>query len=352
MDKNETSINQNTTPHARVEKEQIQFLTPAQVMELDDPKWLIDGVLPESSIAVLVGAAGGGKTFLALDWAFSIATSTQWGQRHVASGPVVYVYAEGVAGLKYRLAAWKKDKDVSPENIHFVPKSVKIGQRGGQQDLLADNIKNILGISPALIVLDTLARCFCGSEENSASEMQGFVNGMDYLRNQFGNCTILTLHHPPKGKTNDPRGSSALEGAADTIVTFDGKKLACEKQKDGEHFSDISISKRVVNLTGDRSSLVFDINPGIGIEEPANDNSTNNFIKWINRKRDKSDTTLRLLTCSPERGLSHGEWKKVSMENGISKSSFDRSLTKLLETGKVQKLQNRYQAIKPEKTEP
>jgi hypothetical protein len=51
----------------------LRLLTADELDGLPDPRWLVDGILPERAIAVLYGQPGIGKSFLALDWAFSIA---------------------------------------------------------------------------------------------------------------------------------------------------------------------------------------------------------------------------------------------------------------------------------------
>jgi RecA-family ATPase len=71
---------------------------------------------------------------------------------------------------------------------------------------------------PKLIVLDTQARMTPGLEENSAKEVGLYVAAVDLLRRASGAC-VLTVHHSSKGAAY-LRGSSALMGAADTVVAL------------------------------------------------------------------------------------------------------------------------------------
>ena len=48
---------------------------------------------------------------------------------------------------------------------------------------LADRIQALRTV-PALIVIDALARCFVGGEENFAREMGEFVDGLAWMRSQ------------------------------------------------------------------------------------------------------------------------------------------------------------------------
>ena len=84
---------------------------------------------------------------------------------------------------------------------------------------------------PALIVVDTLARNFGGSDENSTSEMNSFVNNVnDFLRDRY-KCVVMIVHHTGKGDKKSARGSSALKGAVDfeyRIERPEGSELFCE----------------------------------------------------------------------------------------------------------------------------
>src|SRR5262249_7475506 len=71
------------------------------------PDWLVDRLLVAGSLGLLYGPPAAGKSLLALDWACSIATGEPWLGRPVRPGPVLYVAAEGSAGLGVRVAAWR-----------------------------------------------------------------------------------------------------------------------------------------------------------------------------------------------------------------------------------------------------
>jgi DNA-binding Lrp family transcriptional regulator len=88
-----------------------------------------------------------------------------------------------------------------------------------------------------LIVVDTLARCFTGGDENSSKDMGRFVAACDALRKETG-ATVLVVHHSGKDKSSE-RGSSALRGAADAMFEVTNPEfrkihVRCTKQKEGE----------------------------------------------------------------------------------------------------------------------
>jgi hypothetical protein len=88
------------------------------------------------------------------------------------------------------------------------------------------------------VILDTLARCMVGADENSAKDCGVVVDSMVRLLGHTprGRGVVLGVHHAGKdGKTL--RGSSAFEGAADTVyfTSRDGAVITLdrEKRKDG-----------------------------------------------------------------------------------------------------------------------
>jgi hypothetical protein len=347
MTDNPKLVSPNPNVHASASKTRYKLLGPKDVMNMQDPKWLIEGILPEGSISFLTGIPGTGKSFLGLDWTLSISSGAAWGERAVQEGPVVYIYSEDIGGLKHRLAAWAAVKGFSPLHAHFVGEPVKIGGDDKNEHALAESIRSVVPENPKLIVVDTLIRCFGGGSENDSSDMQAFIDGLDFLRRKFDNCAILVIHHPSKANNgNKPRGSSALEGAADTTFEFDKTKLSCTKQKSGKRFDPIPISQEVITLQDGNTSLVLNI----GKHQVANDNCPGELE--ITPAQNLGDVMVSVLANADEKGLKHGEWRAASIKAGVSKTSFANHLKKLKKSGKVHCIDGLYQIHVPEKTKP
>ena len=235
----------------------MEILTLSQMLQSPDPTWLIDGIFPQESLVVLYGPAGSGKSFIALDWACRVATGLPWQGRSIRQGPVVYIAAEGRGGLPQRLKAWlgafHEGKEGLPIYFGLQPLAMLAD---GPDELLeqlegwVDDELGPTGVYPALIVVDTLARCFSGGDENETADMGRFVESADRLRQDTG-ATVLVLHHSGKDEEREERGSSVLRGAADTVMRLKhgqngSMKLACRKQKDASEFPDISCRLRTV----------------------------------------------------------------------------------------------------------
>jgi RecA-family ATPase len=205
----------------------------ADLGNLPEPVWLVDRMLTDG-LTVMYGPPKAGKTFAALSMALHIASRTDWFGSKVTGGPVLYVSGEGQGGLHKRIGGWKHATGIRSTNLYVIPFPVKLGAPEHVTGLIADTH----AVGAKLVVIDTLARSMSGMDENSAQDMGKVIAGLGYLKAQT-NCGILVLHHSGVEGTR-PRGSTALFGAADTLmrVDGDGKNLTvyCEGMKDAAPF--------------------------------------------------------------------------------------------------------------------
>jgi hypothetical protein len=138
-------------------------------------------------------------------------------------------------------------------NAFFLLEGVQVSNQE-ELEVLATQIHGA-GATPKLIVLDTLARCFVGGEENSAKEMGEFVNGVGWLQRQTG-ATVIVLHHTGKQEKEIERGSTALRAGFDVMihVSMDTQRLITignNKQKDDEEFQNITLQLNQVVVDAD-----------------------------------------------------------------------------------------------------
>ncbi|WP_293311320.1 AAA family ATPase [Mycolicibacterium sp.] len=239
------------------------LLTRSALRELPDPAPLIAGVLDQGTVALLYGRWGTGKSFVALDWAASVATGRPWQGRPTEQRRVLYVAAEGAYGLKGRLAAWEVgwQTEIADAVLDVLPVPVNL-TRGLDAVQLADLIAER---DYGLVVLDTLARCMVGADENSARDCGEVVDTLVRLREQTagGRAVILGVHHTGKdGKTF--RGSSVFEAGADTVYSLNRDDgvivLDREKRKDGPRADKHELKIDPVTGTG---SCVISLHRGV-----------------------------------------------------------------------------------------
>jgi hypothetical protein len=105
-----------------------------ELASLPPGEWLIKGVLPDADLAILFGASGSGKTFVALDMAFAVAMGLPWRGNRVKQGKVVIIAAEGSGGLGKRASAYAQFHgiDLRESNLHVIPAAPNF-LRGGHR---------------------------------------------------------------------------------------------------------------------------------------------------------------------------------------------------------------------------
>jgi len=301
-----------------------KLLSAAELKNSPPPQWLLLELLTVGSFAVLYGPPGVGKSFLALDFALSIATGESGLVEPSNGGLVVYIAAEGHGGLRSRVEAWEQTY-CEVTNVRFLPEAVNfLLDLDSRRLLLA--IRN-LSIAPRMVVVDTMARCMLGGDENSSEAVGRLIARLDALRTEFG-CTILLVHHGTKNDDNVERGSSALRGAADTMICLSGAThslvLTCEKQKDAAEFLPIYLRLETVQLADGTSSCVL-----LPSGKPAMD------------KKAQARTDIIDIIGGFNVPPTHAQIKERYMDTeGHAKSTFDRALKELLDRGSVVKMEN------------
>lgn len=216
-----------------------RLLYGRDVTKIPEPEPLLRGVIYQPSIVMGYGKAKSGKTFFSQGLAACVATGTSFLGLPVRQGPVLYVAAEGTGGLGKRTDAWCIHHGRNDlEHLVWLPRAVNLMNRAVVNELAAI----VAELHPALVVLDTLARCTVGADENSTKDMGQAIDAVDQLRDA-ADCTVLFDHHTGKDGAKGARGSTALIGAVDTAIeiTRDARRLTirCEAQRDAEPFEPI-----------------------------------------------------------------------------------------------------------------
>ncbi len=211
-------------------------VTLAELEDLPQPEPLIEGVLDAGMVTMLSGPFSTGKSFIALDWALSIASGETWMGHEVKQCRVLYVSAEGAHGQSKRVKAWKSEhpKARPDDNFAMIINPVQFGEPEHLEALLED------AKDADVIIIDTVARCSTGLEENSTKDMGLFVHELYKLRDAHSECgtTMIIVHHTGHDKSR-ARGASALPAGVDSIYLTESSDphtlitVKSMKRKDG-----------------------------------------------------------------------------------------------------------------------
>jgi hypothetical protein len=250
-------------------RDRIQFLHD-YADNVQDPTWLIPGLLPAHGIGMLYGESGSYKSFLALDMALSLAFGIpgQWGAPPVKND-VLFLAGEGpVATSKKRWPAWMEWQGMEFRSDHrfFISPEVPL-----YTDSTAwENVKLDLAelkAKPSLIVIDTLTRLITGLDENSAKDASMITKFMEQLARYF-ECFVLAIHHTGKDQNKGARGSSAFFANVDTVLTTrrkqGGTELRVKKQKDADVPDDphnFAVKEIGASIVLERTAELAELNP-------------------------------------------------------------------------------------------
>jgi hypothetical protein len=250
-------------------RDRIQFLHD-YADNVQDPTWLIPGLLPAHGIGMLYGESGSYKSFLALDMALSLAFGIpgQWGAPPVKND-VLFLAGEGpVATSKKRWPAWMEWQGIEFRNDHrfFISPEVPL-----YTDSTAwENVKLDLAelkAKPSLIVIDTLTRLITGLDENSAKDASMITKFMEQLARYF-ECFVLAIHHTGKDQNKGARGSSAFFANVDMVMTTrrkqGGTELRVKKQKDADVPDDphnFAVKEIGASIVLERTAELAELNP-------------------------------------------------------------------------------------------
>lgn len=298
--------------------------------DIPAPEWLVADVLPTDALAMIYGPSGQRKTFFAVDLACSVATGLAWHGRTVKAGAVLYVAAEGVRGIGQRFTAWQlhhRPEDQPRLEVLAEPVNLAAAGVGG---LFAEWCHDR---EPALVVVDTLARCTVGAEENSAKDMGAIVEVLDRIRRATGAC-VAVVHHTGKDGSKGARGSTALRGAMDTEleVTSAGSTVTIRTTKSKDAAEPLPIQLEAIEAHG---SLVLTEGAGMGTLTGG-----------------ASEVLAALLSIEVPGGIASGAWQEAAE---MPRTSFYRHRADLIRSGAVLNIGTDHQPryiVAPEREEP
>lgn len=277
--------------------------------------YVIKGLIPAESLCSTYGASGSYKSFLAISWSCHVATGMAWGGRRVSKGAVIYIAGEGSMGVKRRVKAWEITHDKVVTDLCIVNAPVFPASPDYVEQVIrtAGLVKSRTGENVRLIVIDTLARCFGGNDENDSRDMGAFIQGCDAIKQATG-ATVLVVHHSGKDETKGARGSSAFRAALDAEYRISRENsevtalvAACTKMKDAEEPKESAYDLKSVEVFTDTdgeeivSMVVIDV-PRAPAEleriEEAGNKTENHAALWQcirTRTAHKEPCTIALL---------------------------------------------------------
>jgi hypothetical protein len=218
----------------KAEASNFPLMTAEDMLAGDEPiPWVVEGLVSVGEPTLVVGGAGSGKTSAMVDLALAVASGREvWGMFRVAKpGPVVHIDYEQGKTLRRTYLAFAKGMGLDAAQM-VRDGSLRIATLPKEQ-LLDANVtdKHLSGVGKDILklcrgasvcVINSLTAGTNKVNENDA-KIAAVFNLLARITELTG-CAFIVLHHSGRGELTRARGSSAIDGAVQTIFQISHKK--------------------------------------------------------------------------------------------------------------------------------
>jgi hypothetical protein len=297
-------------------REQFEDIEPRSV------DYLIKGILPRQGVGYIAGASKAGKTFVAIDWSCKLACGATVMKRKAKHVGVVYLAAEDPEGCRARIMAWRrKNPRQSYTPLELICSKINLLDDASVtqfirelQDAAATFEEN--GFRLGLVVLDTLAKCVPGAEENGSVDGSLVLVGLRRIEEEL-DCFVLPLaHHGKAGAQSGIRGWSGFDADSDATITV-------ERNEDDPTSRTITLSK--VKNGADGARVAFElVRQDLGLTDEDGDEVWSCVVSYdsvepdkVTKRRNKalsSDAQLILTTLGRLIDKGHGQTPPPTVE--------------------------------------
>lgn len=186
-----------------------------------EPRWIVKGMLPRSTMVILAGEAGAGKSTLCYALAYAVAHGSPFLGYQTEPCNVLYFDEENSLPdfLQYNQWAWAAIgcPDIPPleEKLRFEHLSLL----SGWKEVMAKAIKEH---QPGLVIVDTATPALHIKDENDNAEAGRAIRQLRIFREIGPETTFLVLKHEKQrddmGHRRTIRGAKAWLGAFDQVL--------------------------------------------------------------------------------------------------------------------------------------
>ncbi|UPJ69210.1 AAA family ATPase [Bradyrhizobium sp. 191] len=200
-------------------------------MEADPPakNWLIKGILARGETSAWIAPPGAMKSALLAEAAICVGAGLDWhGYRSKGAAGVLYFAIERSDLVKRRLRAHRARLGLAGAPICVSSATIDLTHPEAFKKVI-DTIrdaKTILGDDIGLVIIDTFAKLIAaaGGDENSAKDQGAVFANMQRVKNATG-VHVALIGHTGKDESRGARGSNALLGDVDVMVSISGDEI-------------------------------------------------------------------------------------------------------------------------------
>lgn len=227
---------------------------PDFLKKTEEVVFFVEHLLKKGVHNAVLGHPNAGKTAIILALLLNVALGFMFGKYRTLQTLIVYIAGEDPEGIRLRVKLWCQAHGVDPEELRRWFQVV-------EQPVLYDDaqtekfIAELRNIRPGIICVDTFSANYGGDNEDKATEVMAWFR---MIRRDFiaeFDCTVLTLHQPPKGSLDVHNwcGSSAasrdLDGVWGVTRVGDSMTLSQGKRR-GAEFEPMYFEKKTHIIDG------------------------------------------------------------------------------------------------------
>jgi hypothetical protein len=198
--------------------------------------WIIKGAIAWGETSAWIGAPGSLKSALMANLAVSLAFEQDWhGHRYhfnedaVARFGILYFALERADLVRRRLEAEIKSRGLDANDaasIVVVPGIVDISTPDGLKKAIT-TVKNVEAFTEdmmGVVIFDTHAKLIAafGGDEDKAKDQGRLFTNLARFKSETGDPHVALVGHTGKDESRGARGSNALYGDVDMLVTISG----------------------------------------------------------------------------------------------------------------------------------
>jgi hypothetical protein len=315
-------------------------------------RWLIKNVFARGETSAWIAPPGGMKSALMAQASICVAAGLNWhGHRSKETAGVVYFAIERADLVRRRLQAHGTRQNLKGLPIVVVSSTIDLTHPEAFKKVI-DTIreaKACLGVSIGLVIIDTFAKLIAaaGGDENSAKD-QGlvFANVQRVKNNE--DVHVALIGHTGKDETRGARGSNAILGDVDMMVTVSGddtRTATVSKANDAPEGPLFSFKSEVHEFGHDEDGDPISVNV---VSSEAVDALQSAAHKRDPKLRPNQQTVFAILHGAGSAGLTLEDWNGQAKDAGIGtkrKADLTDIRNALLSRGMVRNYGDRWHVV-------
>lgn len=199
-----------------------------------DRAYIVKNLLLAGQVSILCGAPNTGKSAVIAAAASHIAMGRDFAGHKASRAAVLYIAAEDPDGIADRAYPYLRAGVSAASPFHIYPHPINLCVANDVRSFIeeAAAYQTATACERLFIVIDTLNLCIGDGDENSARDMGIAMGNAQRIARATG-AHIMIIHHTAGHDGSRPRGSTAMEGNVDTLLTL---QRADENQPEGVVF--------------------------------------------------------------------------------------------------------------------